>query len=154
MWKHLNRLLCLHFKRRKIEWYCSIKKDSTTLILFCIKVGPSHSNVCICFNDSRSEMMQNAFYLILKALFVIKIFEFSERFNKNFLWKRHQMFLNFKKFGICFLRLILYIQILMYRNLDFHAKSVAAIGVFLVSALMFLSFFRQKIVAIFGRKKE
>ena len=64
------------------------------------------------------------------------------------------MFLNFKKFGICFLRLILYIQILMYRNLDFHAKSVAAIGVFLVSALMFLSFFRQKIVAMFGRKKE
>ena len=63
------------------------------------------------------------------------------------------MFLKFKKFGICFLRLILYIQILMYRNLDFHVKSVAAIGVLLVSALM-LFFFRQKIVAIFGRKKK
>ena len=52
---------------------------------------------------------------------------------------------------MCFLRLILYIQVLMYRNLDFHVKSVAAIGVLLVSNLM-LFFFRQKIVAIFGKK--
>ena len=125
MWKYLNGLLCLQFKR-KIEWYCSIKIDSTTALLFCIKVGPSHSNVFICFNGSLSEMMKNAFYFILKALFVIKIFGFSERFNKNFLWK----------FSICFLRLIMYIQILMYQSLDFHFKSVAALGVLLVSALM------------------
>ena len=91
MWKYLNGILRLQFKR-KIEWYCSIKIDSTTVILFCIKFGPSHSNVFICFNESLSEMMKSAFYLILKALFVIKIFEFSERFNKNFLWK----------FSICF----------------------------------------------------
>ena len=88
MWKYLNGLLCLQFKR-KIEWNCSIKRDSTTAILFCIKVGPSHSNSFICFDDGLSEMMKNAFYLILKALFVIKIFEFYERFNKNFLGKRH-----------------------------------------------------------------
>ena len=30
----------------------------------------------ICFNDSPSKMMKNAFYLILKALFVLKIFTF------------------------------------------------------------------------------
>ena len=29
------------------------------------------------------------------------------------------------------------IQVSMYQNLDFHVKSVAAIGVLLVSALMF-----------------
>ena len=30
----------------------------------------------ICFNDSPSKMMKNAFYLILKALLVLKIFKF------------------------------------------------------------------------------
>ena len=30
----------------------------------------------ICFNDSHSKMMKNAFYLLLKALFVLKIFKF------------------------------------------------------------------------------
>ena len=41
----------------------------------------SHSHVLkkffICFNDSPSKMMKNAFYFILKALFVLKIFKFS-----------------------------------------------------------------------------
>ena len=32
--------------------------------------------VFICFNDSPSKMMENAFYFILKALFVLKIFNF------------------------------------------------------------------------------
>ena len=54
--------------------------------------------------------------------------------------------------SICFLRLILYIQILMYRNIDFFVKSVTVVGVLLVSALMLLLYFRQEIVAIFGRK--
>ena len=30
----------------------------------------------ICFNDSPSKMMKNAFYFILKALFDLKIFKF------------------------------------------------------------------------------
>ena len=33
-------------------------------------------NFFICFNDSPSRMMKNVFYLILKALFVFKIFKF------------------------------------------------------------------------------
>ena len=152
MWKYLKGLLCLQFKRWKLE-HCIIKRDSTTVILFCIKVGPSHSNFFICFNNSHSEMMKNAFYLILKAFFVIKIFEFSERLNKNFLWKRHQMVLNIKKFSIFFLRLILYIQVLMYRNLDFHVMSEAAIGVLLVSALM-LFFFSSKNSSYIWKKKN
>ena len=42
------------------------------------KVGlsPSKKNYFICFNDSPSKMMKNAFYLMLKALFVLKIFKF------------------------------------------------------------------------------
>ena len=34
-------------------------------------------NICaICFNDGSSKMMKNAFYFILKAIFVLKIFRF------------------------------------------------------------------------------
>ena len=43
-----------------------------------VKVGlsPSKKKFIICFNDSPSKMMKNAFYFILKALFVLKIFKF------------------------------------------------------------------------------
>ena len=46
--------------------------------VFSIKVGlsPSKNTFFICFNDSPSKMMKNAFYFILKALFVLKIFRF------------------------------------------------------------------------------
>ena len=30
----------------------------------------------VCFNDSLSKMMKNAFYFILKAVFILKIFKF------------------------------------------------------------------------------
>ena len=32
--------------------------------------------IIICFNDSSSKMVKNVFYFILKALFVLKIFDF------------------------------------------------------------------------------
>ena len=43
-----------------------------------IKVGlsPSKNIFFICFNDSPSKMMKNAFYFNLKALFVLKVFKF------------------------------------------------------------------------------
>ena len=43
-----------------------------------VKVGLSRSKnfFFICSNDSSSKMMKNAFYFILKALFVLKIFNF------------------------------------------------------------------------------
>ena len=43
-----------------------------------LTVGLSHSInfFFICFSDSPSKAMKNAFYFILKALFVFKIFEF------------------------------------------------------------------------------
>ena len=42
-----------------------------------IKVGlsPSKKSFFICFNDRPSKMIKNAFYFILKALFVLKIFK-------------------------------------------------------------------------------
>ena len=41
------------------------------------KVGRSPSNFFFvnCFNDSPSKMMKNAYYFILKALFVFEIFK-------------------------------------------------------------------------------
>ena len=52
-----------------------------------IRIGPvqmvnlksdSHlpKNFCICFSDGPSKLMKNAFYFILKALFVLKISKF------------------------------------------------------------------------------
>ena len=45
---------------------------------FSLKVGLLlfKKNCFICFNDGRSKMMKNAFYFILKALSVLKIFKF------------------------------------------------------------------------------
>ena len=46
--------------------------------LITLKVRPSPSKeICfICFNESPSKVMKNAFYFILKALFVLKISKF------------------------------------------------------------------------------
>ena len=42
-----------------------------------VKVGLSPSKkFFICFNDSPVKMMKNDFYLLLKVLFVLKIFKF------------------------------------------------------------------------------
>ena len=45
---------------------CELKSDSYLPKMFII----------ICFKDSQSKMMKNAFNFILKAIFVLKIFEF------------------------------------------------------------------------------
>ena len=43
-----------------------------------LKVGlsPSKKVFFVCFNDSPSKIMKNAFYFIIKALFVLIIFKF------------------------------------------------------------------------------
>ena len=43
-----------------------------------VKAGlsPSKKNCVICFNKSPLKFMKNAFYFILKAIFVLKIFKF------------------------------------------------------------------------------
>ena len=40
-------------------------------------LSPSKKICVICFIESLLKMMKNAFYLILKALFVLKTFKFS-----------------------------------------------------------------------------
>ena len=46
------------------------------LIKLKVRLSPSQISFFICFNDSPSKMMKNAFHFILKALFVLKIFKF------------------------------------------------------------------------------
>ena len=48
-----------------------------TMITWLLKLD-SHlpKKVFICFSDSPSKMMKNAFYFILKVLFILKIFKF------------------------------------------------------------------------------
>ena len=58
-----------------------------------------------------------------------------------FFGQRLEMFLNFQKFSICFVGLILYIQILIYRNFDILDKSVTIVGILLVSTLMLFFYF-------------
>ena len=55
----------------------NIKSVSVWWCLYALK-SDSHlaKKKIICFNDSPSKMMKNAFYFILKALFVVKIVKF------------------------------------------------------------------------------
>ena len=62
---------------------CIKSKDIVSLPLFSQKNGvfevglsPSKKNCIICFIESPLKMMENAFYFIVKALFVLKIFNF------------------------------------------------------------------------------
>ena len=52
--------------------------DSFFLNVFLIKFGlsPSKKNCFICFNESPLKLMKNIFYLILKVIFVLKIYKF------------------------------------------------------------------------------
>ena len=81
----------LYFKNtyvsRPLKWvicYRQIEHAYTDTTMFVesfhdkLKVGlsPSKKNCVICFIESPLKMMKNAFYFILKALFVLKIFKF------------------------------------------------------------------------------
>ena len=57
-----------------------------------VKLSPSKKICFICFNESLLKIMENAFYFILKALFVFKIFKFLPWFfwscrKKGLIWE-------------------------------------------------------------------
>ena len=64
-------------KHKKNNDLTCLKKDT----LVYLKSDPYlPKNICvICINESPSKMMKNAFYFILKALLVLKIFMFLSR---------------------------------------------------------------------------
>ena len=72
----INDILADKFSFRGFFFIC--QKYGKTRKNYMLKVGlsPSKKNFFICFNDSPSKMMKNAFYFILKALFVLRIFKF------------------------------------------------------------------------------
>ena len=61
---------CEISNKMKVDWESKIKET--------IQVGlsPSKKNCFIWFSESTLKIMKNTFYLILKALFVLKIFYF------------------------------------------------------------------------------
>ena len=46
---------------------------------FKVRLSPSEKSCVICLIESPLKMMKNAFYFILKALFVLKMFKFLSR---------------------------------------------------------------------------
>ena len=48
----------------------------TKRLSFKIGLSTSKKDDFICFNESHLKIIKNAFYFILKALFVVKIFKF------------------------------------------------------------------------------
>ena len=72
---HRENVCFNQFSKRMAAWLLL-----TFLIFFTqpIKVGlsPHKKNCIICFIESTLKMMKNAFYFILKVLFVLKIFQF------------------------------------------------------------------------------
>ena len=63
---HLKQSVYLRFYR-----FCFQMKS----FFFKVGLSPSEKNCVICFIESPLKMMKNAFYFILKALFVLKIFK-------------------------------------------------------------------------------
>ena len=61
-----------------VDHRCYIFNMSTNDAINFFKVGlsPSKKNCVICFLENPLKMMENAFYFILKALFILKIFKF------------------------------------------------------------------------------
>ena len=62
-----------------VDIYISATIDSWIITLIC-KVELSPWKKLFCFNESFLKMMKNAFYIISKALFVLKIFKFLSWF--------------------------------------------------------------------------
>ena len=60
------------------HWSCKTIKSFDKKMVNDLKDGLSSSEkiLLICFNESSLKMMKNAFYFILKALFILKIFKF------------------------------------------------------------------------------
>ena len=62
------------FKRRK-HYKCINQKP----LYFKVELSPSKKNYVICLTESLLKMMEKAFYFILKAVFILKIFKFLSR---------------------------------------------------------------------------
>ena len=65
------------FKKQITKIYVKQQRPGWVPRVFKVGLSPSKKNCFICFNKSPSKVMKNAFYFILKALLVLKIFIFS-----------------------------------------------------------------------------
>ena len=70
------------FLHMVFHMYVTTNKDLINIfqmIYFKVGLSPSKKICVICFIESPLKVMKNAFYFILKALFVLKIFKFLSR---------------------------------------------------------------------------
>ena len=56
--------------------FCVIINIGICSYIFKVGLSPSKKNIFICWNESPLKMMKNAFYFILKVLFVLPILKF------------------------------------------------------------------------------
>ena len=77
-WIVFERVYELFYALKLIFIGVSNSFRSIHFISISVKVGLSLSKIkfFICFNDSPSKTMKNAFYFILKVIFILKIFKF------------------------------------------------------------------------------
>ena len=73
-----NIAVCPGQFRFPVKLICCTAFGSASTACCLLKVGlsPSKKKFFFWFNDSPSKMMKNAFYFILKAVFVLKMFKF------------------------------------------------------------------------------
>ena len=65
--------------RFRVGGYHLVKISKIANTNFKVGLSPSKKNCVICFIESPLKKTKNAFYFILKALFVLKIFKFLSR---------------------------------------------------------------------------
>ena len=101
--KHPSRYLLVKSQPKKQQsnvWnlFKVNNKDNSHSAVFIFKVGLSLSKFFfICFNDSPSKMVTNAFYSILKAIFFLKIFVLAFwALRKNGLIRKIRLVLKFR----------------------------------------------------------
>ena len=87
----LVKVKYVEIKNQLVSKTKSCSKDffnNTSYLKISLKSDPHLPKIfiIICFNDSPSKMMKNAFYFILKAVFVLKIFKLLSWFFGHVEW--------------------------------------------------------------------
>ena len=73
--------ISVHLKNEEVDnkarvCICNCVVNATLLNSFKVELSPSEKICFICFNENPLPMMKNAFYFILKAFLVLKIFKY------------------------------------------------------------------------------
>ena len=99
LWKLMNLFHiseCLSLELRGKYPFSMNREYFSPYMFFTSRVLTSKKKFVFCFIESPFEMMKNAFYFILKALFVLKIFQFLPRLCGHVTFLDQKWKVNFK----------------------------------------------------------